>query len=509
MGRIGLKAIATALGISTALVALPGAALADKSDDTLRIAFSKEVESVDRYFNTAREGVIMGESIWDSLVYRDPESGEYLGNLATSWTWVDDLTLEFKLREGVTFHNGEEFDADDVVYTVNFVVDPANGVINTAHTSWMKSAEKVDKFTVRLNLKSPFPAALEYLSGPVVIYPNEYYAEVGPQGMGAKPVGTGPYMVESVSSGSEVVLKRNENYFDGPKNTAKIDKVVIRFIPDVNTQLAEMFSDSLDFLWQVPADQAEQVKAQGRFDVVNEQSMRIAFLALDAEGRSSPDVPTKNLKVRQALNYAINREALLSALLKGASTRIDSACVKVQFGCEQDVTGYDYDPEKAKALLAEAGYPNGFSIDFYAYRDRNYAEAMLGMLQEVGITANLEYINYAPLREKRIKDGVPIAFLTDAFNSIADVSSVTSRYFAGGGDDGARDPQVMELVTAGDTVTDPEERKKLYSQAFKRIADEAYWVPLFTYNTNYVLSQELAFTPTLDENIRFYQMSWK
>lgn len=488
---------------------LPGAALAGKSDDTLRVAFSKEVESVDRYFNTAREGVIMGESIWDSLIYRDPATGAYLGNLATSWKWVNDLTLELKLREGVTFHNGEEFDADDVVYTINFVADPSNRVINTAHTSWMKSAEKVDNYTVRLHLKSPFPAALEYLSGPVVIYPNEYYAKVGPQGMGAKPVGTGPYKVESVTSGSEVVLKRNENYFDGPKNTAKVGTIVIRFIPDVNTQLAEMFSGSLDFLWQIPADQAEQVKAQNRFQVINEQSMRIAFLVLDAEGRSSPNAPTKNLKVRQALNHAINREALVSALLKGASTRIDSACVKVQFGCEQDVTGYDYDPKKAKALLAEAGYPNGFKIDFYAYRDRPYAEAMIGMLQEVGITANLEWINYAPLREKRVKDGLPIVFLTDAFNSIADVSSVTARFFAGGGDDGARDPQVIDLVKAGDTVTNVEERKKLYSQAFKRIAEKAYWVPLFTYNTNYILSQDLDFTPTLDENIRFYQMSWK
>jgi len=491
------------------LAALPGAAVAGKDDGTLRVAFSKEIESADRYFSSTREMVILGESIWDSLIYRDPATGEYSGNLATSWTWVDDLTLEFKLREDVKFHNGEEFDADDVVYTVNFVVDPANGVINTAHIGWMKSAEKVDKYTVRINLKAPFPAALEYLSGPVVIYPNEYYAEVGPQGMSAKPVGTGPYMVESVQSGSEVVLKRNENYFDGPKNTAKIERVAVRFIPDVNTQLAEMFSGSLDFLWQVPADQAEQVKAQDRFTVANEQSMRIAFIVLDAEGRSSADVPTKHLKVRQALNHAINREALVSALLKGASTRIDSACVKVQFGCEQDVTGYDYDPAKAKALLAEAGYPDGFSITFYAYRDRPYAEAIMGMLEEVGIKTTLEYINFAPLREKRVKEGVPMVFLTDAFNSIADVSSVTSRYFSGGGEDGARDPQVIELVKAGDTVTDPEERKKHYSQAFKRIADEAYWVPLFTYNTNYVLSKELDFTPTLDENIRFYQMSWK
>jgi peptide/nickel transport system substrate-binding protein len=373
-----------------------GEAMADKASDTLKAAFTKELESVDSYFNSAREGVILQRTIWDGLIYLNQTTGKYEGNLATSWKWVDDTTLELKLREGVTFHNGEEFDADDVVYTVNFVADPANGVVTQRNVNWMKEATKVDKYTVRIVTKGPFPAALEYLAGPVSIYPNEYYAEVGPKGMGLKPVGTGPYQVESIEPGKHFVLKKFDGYHDGPKGKATIGTVDIRTIPDVNTQLAELFSGGLDFIWGVPSDQAEKLAATERFNVVNESTMRVGYLELDAAGRSGTDNPVTKLAVRQAINHAIDRQAIVDNLLKGKSKIVNAACFSSQFGCEQDVAAYDYDPEKAKALLAEAGYPDGFAIDFYAYRDRAYAEAMLAYLAEVGITANLKYLQYPP-----------------------------------------------------------------------------------------------------------------
>ncbi|OLP37073.1 Glutathione-binding protein GsiB, partial [Symbiodinium microadriaticum] len=166
--------------VALTLAMVGSSALADKASDTLNAAFTKELESVDSYFNSAREGVILQRSIWDGLLYLNQETGEYEGNLATSWQWVDDTTLEMKLREGVKFHNGEEFDADDVVYTVKFVANPENGVVVQRNVNWMKDAEKVDKYTVRITTNGPFPAALEFLAGPVSIYPNEYYAEAGP-----------------------------------------------------------------------------------------------------------------------------------------------------------------------------------------------------------------------------------------------------------------------------------------------------------------------------------------
>ena len=254
---------------SIALIAAAGGTWADKANDTLRVAFTKELENVDSYFNSSREGVVLQRAIWDGLIYRDPATNEYKGNLATSWEWIDDTTLELKLREGVTFHDGSPFNADDVVYTVNFVAKEENGVKTQRNVNWMESAEKVDDYTVRINLKEKFPAAIEFLSGPVSMYPSDYYAEVGPSGMGLEPVGTGPYKVVSVVPGQHFVLEKNENYHDSPKGQPEIANVDIRTIPDVNTQMAELFSGSLDLIWQVPADQAEKLATMDQFTVKN------------------------------------------------------------------------------------------------------------------------------------------------------------------------------------------------------------------------------------------------
>ena len=495
---------------TTALLAVLAApAFADKANDTLRVAFTKELENVDSYFNSSREGVVMQRAVWDGLIYRDPETNEYVGNLATEWEWIDDTTIEFKLREGVTFHNGEAFNADDVVYTVNFVAKEENGVKTQRNVNWMESAEKIDDYTVRIKLKDKFPAAIEFLSGPVSMYPDEYYAEAGPSGMGLKPVGTGPYKVVEVVPGQHFVLEKNENYHDSPKGQPEIGKIDIRTIPDVNTQMAEIFSGSLDMIWQVPADQAERLAQMDQFTVANESTMRVGYLAMDAAGRSGEDNPFTDLKVRQAVNYAINRQELVDALLKGASQVVYTACFPSQFGCSQDVTEYEYDPEKAKELLAEAGYPDGFTTEFYAYRDREYAEAISSYLNAVGITTDFKMLQYSALRELNMDGQVPISFQTWGSYSINDASAMVSQFFKHGLLDDARDDEVLAALDIADSSTDPEERKAKYEEALQMIAEKAYWAPMFSYNTNYVFSKEVAYTPTPDEVLRFVDMSWQ
>ena len=144
-------------------------AQAGKSDDTLNVAIDRELESIDNYYNTAREGIVISRMVWDGLLYRDPKTNEYLPNLATSYKWVDSKTIEFDLRQGVKFHNGEKFDADDVVFTLNYLADPANGAKPARNVNWWKNAEKLGEYKVQLNLKKEFPAALEFLSGPIVM----------------------------------------------------------------------------------------------------------------------------------------------------------------------------------------------------------------------------------------------------------------------------------------------------------------------------------------------------
>ncbi len=493
---------------SVALIAAAGASWAEKANDTLRVAFTKELENVDSYFNSSREGVVLQRAVWDGLIYRDPVTNEYKGNLATSWEWIDDTTLELKLREGVTFHNGEPFNADDVVFTVNFVAKEESGVKTQRNVNWMKSAEKVDDYTVRILLKEKFPAAIEFLSGPVSMYPNEYYAEAGPSKMGLEPVGTGPYKVVSVTPGQHFVLEKNENYHDSPKGQPTITNIDIRTIPDVNTQMAELFSGSLDLIWQVPADQAEKLDEMGQFTVENESTMRVGYLSMDAAGRSG-DTPFSDLKVRQAVNHAINRKELVDALLKGESQVVWTPCFPSQFGCiEEAATTYEYDPEKAKALLAEAGYPDGFTTEFYAYRNREYAEAIMSYLNAVGIEADFKFLQYSALRDLNMKGEVPLAFLTWGSYSINDASAMVSQFFKHGSLDDARDDQVLADLNVADSSTDPEVRIENYAKAIDRITSQAYWAPMFSYNTNYVFTKEVSYSPTPDEVLRFTTMTW-
>ena len=501
--------IASMAGTAALVLSAAGAATADKADDTLKVAFTKELESVDSYFNSAREGVVLQRAIWDGLIYRDPETNEYVGNLATDWSWIDDTTLELKLREGVRFHNGEPFTADDVVYTVNFVADEASGAVTQRNVNWMESAEKIDDHTVRIHTKEPFPAAIEYLSGPVSMYPDEYYAEVGPTGMGLEPVGTGPYKVVEVDPGKHFVLEKYEDYHDGPKGQPQIGRIDIRTIPDVNTQIAELFNGNMDMIWQVPADQAERIEQMGQFEVANESTMRVGYLAMDAAGRSGEGNPFTDLRVRQAVNHAIDRETLVEALLQGESRPVYTACFPSQFGCSQDVTEYEYDPEKARALLTEAGYPDGFETEFYAYRDREYAEAIVSYLNAIGIDTDFRMLQYSALRDLNMKGEVPISFQTWGSFSINDASAMVSQFFKHGELDDARDDQVLAELDVADRSTSPEEREAHYEKALQRIADQAYWAPMFTYNTNYVFSPEVAYTPTADEVLRFHEMAWK
>ena len=157
-------------------------ASANKKTDTLAMAYDQAPESVDPYFNNVRIGVIIAANVWDTLLYRDPVTHEYKGQLAKSWKQIDDRTLEFDLREGVKFHNGEEFDADSVVYTLNFVADPANKAVTQQNVQWIQKVEKLGKYKVRVISKEPFPAAKDYLATTLAIHPGQVLQGSRPEG---------------------------------------------------------------------------------------------------------------------------------------------------------------------------------------------------------------------------------------------------------------------------------------------------------------------------------------
>ncbi|MBN9435948.1 MAG: ABC transporter substrate-binding protein [Bosea sp.] len=507
--RISMKTLAVALA-GTAMAALTTMpASAQKAANTVRFAYDQAPENVDPFFNNVRIGVIIGANVWDTLIYRDPNTNEYKGQLAKSWKQIDDKTIEFELREGVKFHNGEEFDADDVVYTLNFISKPENKVVTQGNVNWIEKAEKLDKYKVRLTTKEIFPAAIEYLAGPVVIHPNEYYEKVGPKGQNEKPVGSGPYKVSNYVPGKSITLELNKDYFkDSPKPQPKIGKIDIRFIPDRQTQMAEMLSGGGDLIMHVPKDQADQLKTVPTLQVVSGETMRIVFMQMNIQD-GTPAPALKDERVRKAIIHAIDREAMVKNIVGEGSRVINTICFPSQFGCtDEGATRYNYDPAKAKALLAEAGVKD-LTLDIVAYRERNQTEALIGYLQAVGIKTNLRFLQYAAMREQIATNKAMLTHQTWGSFSVNDVSAATPNYFAFRSEDITRDPAVRDLLNKGNNSVDPAVRKEAYKGALKIIADKAYATPLYSLPVYYVANKDLNFKAYPDEMVRFWEMGWK
>ena len=505
----GFPKVAAALAVVVATAAA-GPAWAGKKSDTLEMAYDQAPENVDVYYNNVRIGVILGQTVWDTLLYRDPVTHEYKGQLARSWKQVDDRTLEFELRQGVKFHNGEDFDADSVVYTLNFVADPANKAVTQENVRWIQKVEKIDKYKVRVVSKEPFPAAKDYLATTLPIYPAKYYKEVGPKGMNAKPVGSGPYQVVEYLPGKSITLARFDGYFkDAPRPAAKISKVHIRFIPDRQTQMAEMLAGSEDFIMNVPKDQAEKLQTVPNLQVVSGNTMRIVFLQMNTrDGTPAPQL--KDPRVRKAIAHAIDRDAIIKNIVGGRAEPLYTICTPSQVGCTHEgAPVYKYDPALSKKLLAEAGFPNGFEIPIHAYRERDQTEAIINYLQAVGIKAKLNFMQYAAMRDQVRANKASLVHWTWGSNLVNDTSASTPVYYGGGADDVTRSPQLKELLDKGDHTLDPKARNEYYKKALNLIAENAYAVPLWSLPVYYVATRELNFRAYSDELPRFWEMTWK
>ncbi|GKS94986.1 ABC transporter substrate-binding protein [Acidovorax sp. SUPP2825] len=484
---------------------------AGKANDTLTYASDNEVENVSPYHNNMREGVVLAAMAWDTLLYRGTKTGELKPQLATAWKWESPTALLVTLRQGVTFHNGDKFTADDVAYTFNVVTGPDAKIATRQNTDWIKSVDKVSDYEVRIHLKTPFPAALEYLAGPTPIYPAAYFTKVGLEGFSKAPVGSGPYKITSVVPGQGVTMVKNTAYFkDSPAGQPKIGTVKFTVIRDPEARMAQLMTGAVDWIWRVPADQADSLKAAPNLSVLSGETMRVGFISINNNGTTPEAAPFKDPRVRQALNYAINRKGLADSLVRGGSQPVYAPCFRTQFGCDTSkVQQYEYNPAKAKALLAEAGYPNGFDTALWAYREREYAEAMIGDLRKVGIRARLHFVQYPALRTELRAGRAPLTFQAWGSFSINDASAFVGNFFKGGPDDTAKDPQVIALMQTADATVDKAERKAKYAQALQRISTQAMWAPLFSYSTNYAFTSDLKFEAQPDELPRFFQASWK
>ena len=499
----------TFLGAAAA-VSLAQPALAQKSRDTLRVVWRDAVPDVDPYRNSLRTGLILAHEGWDTLVYRDPHSFKIVPALATAWDWSNPMAIDFTLRDGVTFHNGDAFNADDVVYTFETILkDPMVAV--PSNFAFLAGAEKLGDMKVRLKLKNVFPAALEYLAMTLPVYPKTYREKVGPAGYSKQPVGTGPYKITRVNGTSEVDFERFDGYYkDSPKGRPAIKYLKVIEVLDEAGELTAFISGQADWIWQYNPDQFQSLQGLPGKTAVRAGSMRMGYLELDAAGRAGNDAPLANEKVRQAIFHSIDRASMAHNLVQGDSHPVAAPCYPTQFGCDQAAAvDYNYDPAKAKALLAEAGYPQGFSTTLVSYLLPAWNAALQNYMKAVGISVDIQQLQVGAVVQKVAAGQTPMNAGSWGSYSINDVSAILPYFFGGGSNDYSRNPKVEELLKAGGSVTDPAARQKNYSEAIHIVTDQAYWLPLFTFVTYYAFSADLDFEPFQDELPRFYLCKWK
>lgn len=493
-------------------MAITAPARADKADDTLRVVWGADgpLESADFYFSTKRAGMEIASLVWDTLVWRDPADFTYKPLLAKAWRRVNDTTLEFDLRDDVTFHDGSTFTAADVIGTVNMVAMPSFKVPVPRNVNWIAAAVQTGTYQVQIISKVPFPPGLDYIANVLPIYPVEHYAAVGPERMGAHPIGTGPYRMVSVEPGKAYRMVRNDHYFKGsPKVDHFIRTIDIREMPDGQMQLAELLAHRADIIWGISTDQLRQIGGRNGFKVAQTETMRVGYLGLDAAARSGTPA-LQDVDVRRAIAYAVNRQLIVQNLMGAAARVIDSPCHPQMFGCSSEAARhYDYAPDKARDLLHASGYEGKLAFDLYVEPlMKAAAEAVAADLAQVGIMARLRTLDRSALYDAQIDDRTPMVLLSSDAWWMSDVAELLDPSFLPGRQDNARDPELHTWLEDALATMDDEKRRELYAKAIERITDQVYWLPLFTFRQNYAFTDQVRFTPSIDELVRLYRVRW-
>jgi len=493
-------------------LAFGGSAAAGPDDDTLRAAMEGEILNLDYLYTTRREYIVIAQMTDATLFTMNPETQDIEPGVATSYEFVDDMTIDVQLRDDVLFHDGTPLTAEDVAYTYNWVVDETSESHAQALISrWLDRAEVTGEHSVRFHLNAINPLIIRDMAQRVMLRKDGAYhagADVDHNAMAIDLVGAGPYRVAEFEPGVEVVLERFDGFYG---EAPEIGTVVVRNIPDVGTQQAELMSGGINWMFNVPLDVARSLDAMPSIDHLAGPDLRVSFIVLDAGGITDPDGPLTDLRVRQAMNHAVNRPEIAEFLMGGgASEAIHTACHPVQFGCVQDVTRYDYDPDRARALLAEAGYPDGFELDLWAYRERPVSEAVMADLEAVGIDINLRYVQLETLNQARASQDISAYIGTWGSSGVADTALIARVHFSDTSDRHlSGDAQVVEWVLAAEETADQDARLEFYRQAITRIAEQAYWVPLTSYSADYLVTSDLEFPLDNDGVPRLQNARWR
>ena len=469
MDRARRGLLAFFVTVLIAIGAVGGNAYAEK---VLNVAFYLDYHTWGPPFYTAPPDWPTNASVYNHLVRFVPGQADLEPDLAERWELSDDgLTFTFHLRQGVQFHHGYgEVTSEDIAFVYTQMQDPAIGENFAARAREIREIEVVDRYTIKFHMVAPQPDFIAaVVAYPGFIYSKRAFEELGVEGMRERPVGTGAYTLESWRRGEEIVLVANDSYFRG---RPAIDRVVIKIIPEESVIVLGMRRGTIDYtiLRQPDAIALAQMSPEIVVEATPILGNRSMWLNMNLE-------PFNDVRVRQALAYAVDRETLTSTVLLGQATTdgMWSPIPPGVFGHDPSVNEYHYNPERARALLAEAGYGSGITFDIqHRSPDRAVVQALQAMFAQVGVTANLVEVDAAQFFELTqtgnwtTSISGPSRTVPDAFLAFYRSSNRPNYY-------GLLDAE----IAAQSGETDPVKRAEMLSAIQQRITADVPNIPLF------------------------------
>lgn len=439
----------------------------------LKVGQTSDVISLDPHkFNDILTANVTRQ-IYNALVKVD-EKMVIQPDLALKWENPSAKEWIFHLRKGVLFHNGEEFTANDVKYTIERIQNPATASPGAGHVRQIEKVEVIEKYKVRITTKVTFAPLLYSLARYELAMLNEKAVKAAGDGYAQKPVGTGPFRFVEWVRGDHVTLARFDKYFEGP---AKLDKITYRGIPEDATRIIELESGGIDLIpANAPAQDYLRMKNDKRFKTYATQAQSTLYVFFNVTVK-----PFDNKLVRQALNYAVDKQAVIDAVYFGIGKPSYGPMSQVIFGFDPSLKKepYPFDPQKAKELLAKAGYPNGFECTLYSdtrSSRRNVCELVQAYLEQVGVKVKIELLERG-------------AFLSASSKGVKGMG--LSGWIGTGDGDGAlyptyhslgvgavnysqlKDSKLDAMIEKGQATLDLQQRRAFYKEAQAHLNDFA------------------------------------
>ena len=488
---------------------------------TLIHGASSEPRSLDPYFHSETPTNSMNKNLHDCLVDFDSEL-KVCPALAEKWENPDNLTWLFHLRKAVTFHDGTPFTAHDVKFSIERCKTWAKSGFK-ATAGQVDSVEVIDDFTVKITTKKPFGILPRKLAQ-VMILSKKFVETNGDDYISDHANGTGPYKLKEWVKGDHLTLEANESYFRGAPVTKT---VTLRPLTNDPTRTAALLSGEVHLIDDVPVRDVDRIKAGKEVEVALRPSLRLIYLQMDHDRPTTPKVdsptgknPLMDARVRKALYLGIDEEAIVTHVMNGFAVPASQFYPSAVFGYDESITRAAYDPEKAKALLAEAGYPDGFGLTIDSPNDRyvndeKIAQAIAASLAKIGLKMKVNAIpkkTFFPMTDRRetsffligwsCADGDASAFL-DGIAHTHDKDKGYGRYNRGR----YSNPKVDALIESASATVDQDERLSSMKEA-QRIAlvEDQSFIPLHYQVDLYAKSKKLDWKPRADHYFWYYDM---